>query len=195
MRDDVDEFATSYGVVNDMTMWSHPHRALCNGNVAGHRASGRHAAPADAASKSRRVRAEEALSHHRMNPVGADDDVRLDLAAVGKARYGAAIARFDSDAASSKTKIDRLERAAQHVEQVGAVHGQVRRAELLAECASAHARDDPPTFPVTDHHKVRLRPAGNDCVLDAEDTKCHYRGGAQIAASAYLVQCGRQLAD
>src|SRR5438874_2459281 len=104
MRDDVDEFATSYGVVNDMTMWSHPHRALCNGNVVGHRASGRHAAPADAASKSRRFGTDEALSHNRMNPVGADDNVRLDLAAVGKARYGAAILRLDNDAASSKTE-------------------------------------------------------------------------------------------
>src|SRR5258708_33035090 len=82
MRDDVDEFATSYGVVNDMTMRSHPHCAFRNGNVARHRASGRHAAPADTARESRRVRAEQALSHNRMNAVGADDDVCLDLAAV-----------------------------------------------------------------------------------------------------------------
>jgi hypothetical protein len=54
-----------------------------------------------------------------MNAVGADDDVGLDLAAVGKAHHPAAIALFDGDAAGSKAKIDRPERAAQHVEQVG----------------------------------------------------------------------------
>jgi hypothetical protein len=89
-----------------------------------------------------------------MNPVGADDDVGFDLAAVGKARHGAAITRFDGDAAGSKTEIDRLERAAQHAEQVGAVHRQVRRAELLAERASAHARDDPPAPPTADDQKI-----------------------------------------
>jgi hypothetical protein len=90
---------------------------------------------------------QQALPHNRMNAVGADDDVGLDLAAVGKARHSAAIAPFDGDAAGSKTEIDRLERAAQHVEQVGAVHRQVRCAELLAERALAHARDDAATPP------------------------------------------------
>jgi len=57
-----------------------------------------------------------------MNAVGADDDVGLNLAAVGKARHPAATALFDGDAAGSKMEIDRFERAAQHVEQAGAVH-------------------------------------------------------------------------
>src|SRR5215472_18387639 len=154
MRDDVNEFAPSYGVVHDMAMRAYPHRAFRNCNVARHRASGRHAAPADTTGESRRVRAEQALSHNRMNAIGADDDVGLDLAAVGKARHPAAIALFDGDAAGSKTEIDRLERAAQHVEQVGAVHRQVRRAELLAERASARTRDDPPTLPTADDQKI-----------------------------------------
>src|SRR5262244_1142566 len=72
-------------------------------------------------------------------------------------------------------EIDRLERAAQHVEQVGAVHCQVRRAELLAERPSAHARDDPPTLPAAEDQKIRLRPKGDDCVLDAEVTERHQR--------------------
>jgi hypothetical protein len=154
MRDDVDEFAAPYGVVHDMAMRAHPHRAFRNGNVARHRASGRHAAPADTAGESWRVRAEQALPHNRMNAVGADDDVGLDLAAVGKARHSAAIALFDGDAAGSKTEIDRFERTAQHVEQVGAVHRQVRCAELLAERASAHARNDAATPPAADDQKI-----------------------------------------
>src|SRR6516162_4400795 len=195
MRDDIDEFAATYRVVHDMAMRAHPHRAFPNGNVAWHRASGRHPAPTDTAGESRRVRTEQALSHNRMNAVGANDDVGLDLAAVGKAHHPAAITLFDRDAAGSKTEIDRFERAAQHVEQVGAVHRQVRRAELLAERASTHARDDPPTLPAADDQKIRLRPKGDDCILDAEVTERHQRVGAEIEASAYLVQCGRLLAD
>jgi len=41
VRDDIDEFAASYGVVHDMAMRAHPHRAFRNGNVARHLASGR----------------------------------------------------------------------------------------------------------------------------------------------------------
>src|SRR5262249_28920941 len=111
MRDDIDEFAASYGVVHDMAMWAHPHRAFRNGNVARYSASGRHAAPADTAGESRRVRAEQTLPHNRMNAAGANDDVGLDLPAVGKAHHAAAITLFDRDAAGSKTEIDRFERA------------------------------------------------------------------------------------
>src|SRR5262245_45853917 len=122
MRNDIDEFATSYGVMNDMTMWSQPDRAFRIGNVARHRYSCCHAAPEDTVSVSRHVGRESALPHYLMTAVGADDDIGLDLAAVGKDPHPAAIALFDGDAASSKMEIDRFERAAQHVEQVGAVH-------------------------------------------------------------------------
>src|SRR5262249_61200659 len=119
-----------------------------------HRVSGREAAPENTAGEWRPGGAEQPLAHNRMNAVGADDDIGLDPAAVGKARPPAAIAPFDGDAAGSKMEIDRFERAAQHVEQVGAVYRQVRRAELLAECASAHMRDDPPTLPTADDQKI-----------------------------------------
>src|SRR5262249_18906771 len=154
MRNDVDEFAASYGVVHDMAMRAHPHRAFPNGNVARYRASGRHATPADTTSESRRVRADQAFSQNRRNAVGADDDVGLDLAPARKTHTPAAIALFDGDAAGSKAEVNRLKRAAQHVEQVRAVHRQVRRAKLLAERASAHARDDPPTLPAADDQKI-----------------------------------------
>src|SRR5215467_9755215 len=112
MRDDVDEFAAAYRVVHDMAMRAHPHRAFRNVNIVRDCASGRHAAPADTASESRRVRAEQGLPHNGMNAVGADNNVSLDLAAVGKARHPAAIALLDRDAAGSKTQGDCLERTA-----------------------------------------------------------------------------------
>src|SRR5262245_56415049 len=195
MRDDVDEFAASYGIVHDMTMWAHPHRAFRDGHIAWQRASRRHATPADTAGEPRRVGAEQVLSDNRMNAIGADDDVSLDLAAVGKAHHRATIACFNRDAASAEADVGRLERAAQHVEQVGAVHRDVRRAELLAKRASTHARNDPPALPAADDQKIRLRPEGNDCILDAKHTERHQGVGAKVKAGAYFVQCGRLLAD
>src|SRR5262245_13307222 len=91
--------------------------------------------------------------------------------------------------------VGHLERAAQHVEQVGAVHRDVRRAELLAKRASTHARNDPPALPAADDQKIRLRPEGNDCILDAKHTERHQGVGAKVKAGAYFVQCGRLLAD
>src|SRR6516225_2371094 len=154
MRDDVDELAASYWVVHDMAMRAHPHRAFRNGNVARHRAGRRHAAPADTPSKSRRVRAEQAPSHNRMNAVGADDNVGFDIAAVGQSCHSTAIASFDADAVGSKPDIDPLEGTAKGVEQVGAVHRHIRRAELPAERAPTRARDDPPALPAANDLKI-----------------------------------------
>ena len=55
MRDNVDEFAAPHGVVHDMAMRAHPHRAFRDGNVARHRGGRRHATPADAAGEPWRV--------------------------------------------------------------------------------------------------------------------------------------------
>jgi hypothetical protein len=96
---------------------------------------------------------------------------------------------------SSLADVGRLEGAAQHIEQVGTVHRHARRAELLAKCAPAHARDDPPALPAADDQKIRFRPDSNDCVLDAEHPKCHQRVGAEVEASADVAQHGRLLAD
>src|SRR6516165_6564978 len=112
MRDDVDKFTASYGVVHDMAMRAHPHRAFCDGDVARDCISRRHAAPADTPSKSWRVWAEQALSNNRMNAVGADDDVGLDLAALGKPHHSAAVTSFDGDAAGSQADVGRLKGAA-----------------------------------------------------------------------------------
>src|ERR1700751_1959561 len=112
MRHNVDEFAAAHRVVHDMPMRAHPHRAFRNGNVARQRASGRHAAPTDTTGESWRVRAEQGLPHNGMNAVDADNDVGLDLAAIGKARPPAAIALLNGDAAGPKTQVDCLERTA-----------------------------------------------------------------------------------
>src|SRR5262249_52457862 len=190
MRDDVDEFAASYGIVHDVTMWDHPHRAFRDGHVAWPGASRRHATPADTAGEPRRVGAEQVLSDNRMNAIGADDDVGLDLAAVGKARHRAAIACFNRDAASSEADVGRLERATQHVEQVGAVHRDVRRAELLAKRASTYARNNPPALPAADDQKIRLRPEGNACTPDAKPRERHRGVGPRVKAGPFFFRGG-----
>ena len=73
-------------IMHDMAM--RPHRIGCRRRVdAARNGAGRsHAAPADAAGKARYVAAEQAVAHDGMNAVGANDDVGLERAAVGKAR-------------------------------------------------------------------------------------------------------------
>ena len=101
MRDDVEEFAAPHRVMHDVAVGAHPHRAVHYINVARHRVRRRHAAPADAAGKARHVGAEQAPSHNGVDAVGADHDVGLDLAAVGKARHGVAGAALDRDGAQA----------------------------------------------------------------------------------------------
>ena len=49
-------------------------------------------------------------------------DVGFDRTAVGEARHRRSLAALDRDAAGAEADVGRLERAAQHVEQVGAVY-------------------------------------------------------------------------
>jgi hypothetical protein len=139
VRDDVDQLAAPDGIVHDMAMWPHPHRAFRDVDVLRHRVSCGHAAPADAAGETRRISAEQILAHDGMNAVRPDDHIGFDLAPVGKACDRAARALFNADAAGSEVQLSRFQRAMQHVEQVSAMDGQVRRAELLAKRAAPHA--------------------------------------------------------
>ena len=113
-----------HAVVHDMAVRPHPHRAVRGVDVGRHRFDRRHAAPADAAGEARRIGAEQAFAHRRMNAVGADHDIGLDRAAVGKLRGGrplAVVARVDADAAFAEPDVGRLQRVPQHVEQIGAM--------------------------------------------------------------------------
>ena len=102
---------------------------------------------------------------------------------------------FDGDAALAEPDVGRLQRAAQHVEQVGAVHGEVGRAEFLAEIAAAHARDVAPALPGADDQKFRSPADGFDLVLEAERAERLDRVGREIEAGADLAVHRRLLAD
>src|SRR5207302_9304117 len=134
-------------IMHDMAMWPHPHRAFRDVEILRHRVSCGHATPADAAGKTRRISAEQVLAHDGMNAVRSDDHIGFDLAPVGKARDRTARALFNADAAGSEAQLSRFQRAMQHAEQVSAMDGQVRRAELLAKRAATHARDDASALP------------------------------------------------
>ncbi len=144
-----------HAVVHDMAVRAHPHGAVGGVDIARQRFDRRHAAPADAAGKARRVGAEQRFAHHGMDAVGADHDIGLDRAAVGKARHRAALAGLDAAAALAEPDLGRCERLAQQVEQIGAVHGEVRRAEFLAEVAAADARNVTPAPPRADELEFR----------------------------------------
>jgi hypothetical protein len=86
MRNNVDEFTASDRVVHDVAMWAHPHCAVRNRNVSRHSIGLRHATPANATRKPRSIKSTHAVPHDRMDSIGTNYDVSLDLAAVSKAR-------------------------------------------------------------------------------------------------------------
>ncbi len=84
-----------------------------------------------------------------MNAVGPDDNVRFDLLAVGKTGAGAPLAGIDADAARAKMNDGIGKLPVQQVDQIGAMHGEIRRAEFSGIGALArHARDHATVVPV-----------------------------------------------
>ena len=157
MGDDVEEFAAPHRVMHDMAVRAHPHRAVDDINVARHRVGRRHAAPADAAGEARHVGAEQTVAHHRMDAVGADHDVGLDLAAVGKARHRVAGAALDRTVRRPERMSVDLSAPAQDGEQIGAMHREVGGAELFPEIAPSRARNVAAGVPRADEPEVRCR--------------------------------------
>ena len=177
-----------------MAVRPHPHRAVGDINVARHRVRRRHAAPADAAGEARHIGAEQTVAHHRVNAVGADHDVGLDLAAVGKARYGVLGAALDRHGAHAGADLGGLERAGEDRQQVGAVHRQIGRAEFFFEVAAPRARDVAATVPGADVEKVGIAGDGVDLVLDAERAQRLDGIGRGVEPGADLAQIRRLLA-
>ena len=196
MRDDVEKFTAAHGVVHDVAVWAHPHGAVRRVDIARHGLGRCHAAPADAAGEVRRGGAEQAFPHHRMNTVGADDDVGLDRIAVGKACDRSAVTAFDRDAAAAVVQVRGLERIRQDVEQVGAMHREVRRTEFLMKIRAARARDVAAAPPVANVQKIRSRRDRAGLVLDAERAQRLDGVGREVETGADLAQrCGLLVDD
>ncbi len=136
-----------------------------------------------------------AFAHHGMDAVGADHDIGLDRAAVGKARHRAALAGLDAAAAFAEPDLARCEGLVQQVEQIGAVHGEIRRAELLAEVAAADARNVTSGPPRADELKFRGPADVFDAVVKAERAERLDRVGREIDPGPDLAENGRLLAD
>ena len=130
-----------------------------------------------------------------MDAVGADHDIGLDRAAVGKARHRAALVGLDADAALAEPELGRCERLAQQIEQIGAVHGEIRRAEFLAEVAAADARNVTSGPPRADELVFRGPADVFDAVVKAERAERLDRVGRKIDPGPDLAERGRLLAD
>ena len=142
MGDDVEQLAAgAHEIMHDVSARSHPQHDVGGVDLVRHSLGRRHAAKTDAAGEARRISAEQALAHLGMNAVGADHEVRFDLAAIGKTRNGAVCARCDRYAAQPKPDVGRPQRARQNLEQIGAINRNARRAEFLAIVALIAARD------------------------------------------------------
>jgi hypothetical protein len=103
-------------------------------------------------------------------------------------------AAFDADAAGAEAELRRFKRSAQNLEQVGAVHGKVRRAEFLPEIAALGARNITAALPAADVEKIGFRRDPLDRVLEVESAQCLDRIGREIEPGANLAQRARLLA-
>jgi hypothetical protein len=130
-----------------------------------------------------------------VNAIGADHEIGFDLAAVGKARHRGAAARLGADATMSEAKLRGLERAGEHVEQVGAMHAEIWRAEFVPEIAAMHARDDVAALPRADDEKIRAVADRFDFGLDTERAARLDGIGREVDAGADLAQHGRLLGN
>ena len=159
VADDVDQLVSPHGIKHDRAVRPQPLDVVVRRRFTGHGIDRDHAAVADLAGEARRIRAEQRRSHDRVDPVGADDHVGLDLAAVLESRDRDVAVRLDSDAARAERDDVARQRLRQHVEQVGAMGGRARAAEQARPAAAgSSSRSTRPVFPlrVTAHSE---RPA------------------------------------
>ncbi len=137
MGDKIDELVAPDEVMHDVPVRAQIHRAIVGNEAARHDVAWHQPAPAHAAGEARRLRPEQACADGGTNAVGADDNIGLDHAAVGKMRPGggAAVAGLDRGAARAEMEDAVGELPAQHLQEIGAVEGEMRRPEPLAEQA------------------------------------------------------------
>ena len=116
--------------------------------------------------------AEQALPHGGTDAVGADDEIGVDLRAVGEARSRAVAAGLDVGAARAEMNDVVGQLLPQDLDQVGAMHRQVGRAELLLVNALAeHLGQDVTAVPGANKLVVRFKADGRDLPIESECTK------------------------
>src|SRR5262245_4861215 len=147
-RDEVEQFSARNEVVDEVPAGSHP-----IGRVAAHPEMRnplcrRQTAIGDIAGETRALLAEENAADRRVNPVGADEDVALDVRSVLECGADAAVSLGRAYATPPRLQHARRERAAQHGQQVGAMDMVVRRAILwldrIAQLLGRGGRGVPP---------------------------------------------------
>ncbi len=132
--DEIHQLAGAQRIVDHMATDSDPVSCVVATDVLRHPLDRDHAAPCDHAKKARTVAAEQLMTDDRMHPVGADQGIALDgLAALELKRHPALVLRH---AGGAPTKMDRVRllgthRIDQHLQKVGAEHGDVGKAVAL----------------------------------------------------------------
>ena len=99
------------------------------------------------------------------------------------------------DAPRAEPDVGGLERLGEDANQIGAVRGEIRRAEIPPVIAAALARGETAAFPVADVEKVGLEADCLDGVVQSERTQRLDGIGREIEAGADLAQRAGLFAD
>ena len=182
-------------VLHDAAVRSHPDAGDL-GDIEMRDPLGRHQpAPGDVAGVARQLLAEHLPAHRRVDAVGADEDVAGRGAAVGERDGDAVGILIEALDARAEVEAFLAEAAEQHVEQVGAVRGVVRRAEMrlrpLAERRVVEAVAGVPGAIVAPFRIVR---DARQRIAEAERPQDARRVAADLEAGADLAE-GRRLLE
>ena len=153
------------------------------------------AAIADLSGEPGIVRAEERGAHPRMDAVGADDDVGLDLAAILETRHCHVTVRVDRRAALAQGDAVGGQRSGDHVEQVGAVYRRAAEPKRRGLLRSADLRDQSARPPVVRRRPLRATRDPAHRVLHPDHPQHPHRVGMQRHAGADLLELWCRLID
>jgi hypothetical protein len=158
-----------------------------------------HAAPRDHAEEARTVAAEQLMTDDRMHPVGADQGMALDgLAALELKRHPTLVLRH---AGCPPTKMDRVRlvgthRIDQHLQKVGAEHGDVGKAVALDRLgAEIEQFPSPSSVPQTDLLAFGIARELPQRLQDTERVQGAGAVRADLNAGAEFLEFGRLLID
>ena len=136
------------------------------------------------------------LAHNRVDAVGANDDVRLDLRAIGKVCDRVAGSPGYAGAAHVETDALSRQMLAQNAVQIGAMRHHIGSAELIGKhTLHRHALAQTRVVPSKRYGIRRLGGQRPQCLEQAERAQHPHRIGTKLDACPDLAELGSALID
>jgi hypothetical protein len=141
------------------------------------------------------IRAEQRRADARVDAVSADDDIRLDLAAVLELGDGEVTVRLGAGTAGPEGDAPRRQGGRDQVKQIRAMDRRAAETERRCLLRAADLRDDASRPPVARRQILGATGDPADRILHADHPEHPHRVGVQRHARTDLPELGRRLVD